>query len=151
MLTLLRNELPGKKRIEDVCFHICGVLGQNTSCEIVPVGQSGVLRNGCGLATSMPVNIEKHLLQVPSTPTLNSDNMSKMDVHASADSGSASVCCIDNALSPVHSMLQVDMKDRKGLVYDCLRFLRDVQMKVFHDCNFFYHDSHFHLVFSFII
>ncbi|GJP42724.1 hypothetical protein CLOM_g2261, partial [Closterium sp. NIES-68] len=37
---------------------------------------------------------------------------------------------VDNGMSPAHSMLQIQLKDRKGLVYDCLRTLRDLNMQV---------------------
>ena len=37
---------------------------------------------------------------------------------------------VDNNMSPGHSMLQVKAQDRKGLVYDCLRALKDAKMQV---------------------
>ncbi|KAI5055885.1 hypothetical protein GOP47_0029406 [Adiantum capillus-veneris] len=37
---------------------------------------------------------------------------------------------LDNSLSPAHSLLQISCKDRRGLLYDCTRTLRDFQMQV---------------------
>lgn len=37
---------------------------------------------------------------------------------------------IDNDMSPGHSVLLMEIKDRKGLVYDCLRTLKDLNLQV---------------------
>jgi hypothetical protein len=38
--------------------------------------------------------------------------------------------CIDNSLSPRHTLLKISCNDHKGLLYDCLRTLKDFQMGV---------------------
>eukprot|EP00850_Spirogloea_muscicola_P003045 SM000012S25307 [mRNA] locus=s12:212640:213779:- [translate_table: standard] len=37
---------------------------------------------------------------------------------------------LDNGLSPAHSVIQIVARERKGLLYDCLRALKDVHLQV---------------------
>lgn len=39
---------------------------------------------------------------------------------------------VDNSTSPVHSLLRVSCRNRKGLLYDCLRIVKDFKLKVAH-------------------
>jgi len=40
------------------------------------------------------------------------------------------VVTIDNSTSPAHSLLQISCKSRKGLLYDCLRIVKNLNLKV---------------------
>jgi len=37
---------------------------------------------------------------------------------------------VDNSTSSVYSLLQISCKSRKGLLYDCLRVVKDLNLKV---------------------
>lgn len=38
---------------------------------------------------------------------------------------------VDNSLSPVHTLLQIRCVDHKGLLYDIMRTLKDMNLKVY--------------------
>eukprot|EP00250_Pteridium_aquilinum_P026654 c33377_g1_i1 orf=329-1027(+) len=83
-------------------------------------------------------------LPLPDATSFTSNDVSEMDEgehelefdKASGHTGfsqSTSVV-LDNSLSPAHTLLQISCKDRRGLVYDCLRTLRDSQIQVVFGC-----------------
>lgn len=100
---------------EEVTKQLKEYLGEPCShCEIGPAGPE------CGGLTcsSLPASVTKDIFY-DDPATSGSEN------HANRV-----VVTFDNNTSPVHSMLQLTCKGRKGLLYDCLRTVKDFNLKV---------------------
>lgn len=97
--------------------HLSELLGDTcTHCEINPAGPE------CGglQCYPLPVSVTEDLLQEDGSPV--EKDKSRGGQHANVR--------IDNSTSPVHSLLQVTCKSRKGLLYDCLRTMKDFNYQV---------------------
>ncbi|GAQ77935.1 hypothetical protein KFL_000050700 [Klebsormidium nitens] len=117
-----RNELPKKRRRLDVLQCIRDPLGDDVTCDITlaapefaaSIGSAHVAPEGC-----LPGALAPHLAEGPMTSSFEED-----------EGIEATEVSIDNGMSRLHSALQVSTRDRKGLLYDCLRTLKDVNIQV---------------------
>jgi hypothetical protein len=118
-----RNIMPWKKRGEEVIGQVKELLGPNCShCEMRP-------------ATPQ----EKGLDILPAPAWLTKDLL--FDESAVCDRGrarvqhhprSAKIVVKHDIQSPLHTLLQVTCRRRKGLLYDCLRCVKDLRLQVAH-------------------
>lgn len=117
-LTESRKFTSFKKRQEDVCNQIKSVLGASPSlCEL----------------SLTPDNEFQESLDVGMFPMLP-DELFRESFTSFGDgrplSDSEFSVNIDNSLSPGHTLLQITFSDRKGILYDCTRVLRDLSLKI---------------------
>ncbi|KAG0570736.1 hypothetical protein KC19_6G184000 [Ceratodon purpureus] len=124
-----RNELPWKKRAEEVTKQLKEFLGELCSfCEINPAGPE------CGGLTCfpLPATMTKDIFY-DDPATFEQDRAKSVnDLTGCENPANRVVVNVDNSISPVHSLLQVTCKSRKGLLYDCLRTVKDFNLKVAH-------------------
>ena len=109
-----------KKRAEEVTKQLKEYLGEPCShCEI------GVAGPECGGLTcsSLPASMTKDIFY--DDPATFEKDHSTSEHHPNR-----AVVTFDNNTSPVHSLLQITCKSRKGLLYDCLRTVKDFNLKV---------------------
>jgi glycine cleavage system regulatory protein len=121
-----RNQLPWKARAEEVTKQLKEFLGESCSlCEINPAAPE------CGGLTCfpLPASMTKEIFyDDPSTfEQVHSRSEREQQPHSSRVH-----VTVDNNTSPVHSLLQLSCKSRKGLLYDCLRTVKDFNLKVAH-------------------
>eukprot|EP00271_Cylindrocystis_brebissonii_P006593 TRINITY_DN19366_c0_g1_i1.p1 TRINITY_DN19366_c0_g1~~TRINITY_DN19366_c0_g1_i1.p1 ORF type:complete len:436 (+),score=107.14 TRINITY_DN19366_c0_g1_i1:379-1686(+) len=122
-----RDELPAKHRIEDICDHVREALGDPVTpvdCRLAGPVQGA---DATTVSTAMPVTVEEHLL--PDRQLKDGGPFSEK-LFPSEKVVSTATVTLDNSISPAHSMLQIVAKDRKGLIYDCLRTLKDMRTQV---------------------
>eukprot|EP00850_Spirogloea_muscicola_P020924 SM000230S07360 [mRNA] locus=s230:179037:181919:- [translate_table: standard] len=119
-----RGELPAKHRAEEVCSRVQEALGlgdPSTRCEL---SAAGALAQDCALALVMPPSVEHSLF-------LEKEQGSDYDELEPGEKVVSPVpVTLDNGLSPAHSVIQIVARERKGLLYDCLRALKDVRLQV---------------------
>ncbi|KAG0596194.1 hypothetical protein M758_UG231500 [Ceratodon purpureus] len=116
------NIMPWKKRGEEVIGQVKELLGPNCShCEMRPASPE-----------------EKGLDVLPAPAWLTKDLF--FDESIPCDRGrwrvqhtrSAKIVVKHDIQSPLHTLLQVTCKRRKGLLYDCLRCVKDLRLQVAH-------------------
>lgn len=120
-----REMLHERKRQEDVCDRLKSILGETSSgCEIRQAGPEwGTL--DCTPFCSLSPSVAEELFN-EGLADLETD-VSSVDAHSSLQK----VCVtLDNSLSPGHTLLQIACQDRKGLLYDCMRVLKDFHIQV---------------------
>eukprot|EP00850_Spirogloea_muscicola_P006320 SM000030S11329 [mRNA] locus=s30:95988:98609:- [translate_table: standard] len=119
-----KGELPAKHRAEEVCSRVQEALGlgdPSTRCEL---SAAGALAQDCALALVMPPSVEHSLF-------LEKEHGSDYDELEPGEKVVSPVpVTLDNGLSPAHSVIQIVARERKGLLYDCLRSLKDVHLQV---------------------
>ncbi|KAI5065008.1 hypothetical protein GOP47_0019703 [Adiantum capillus-veneris] len=107
-----------KTRQEDVCDQIKSVLGATQSL--------------CQLSLTTDNDFQENL-DVRMFPTLP-DDLFRESFTSSGDSCPSTdpefSVNIDNSLSPGHTLLQITFSDRKGILYDCMRVLRDLNLRI---------------------
>lgn len=126
----LRNHLPWKTRAEEVTKQLREFLGDLCSfCEINPAGPE------CGGLTCfpLPASMTKEIFY--DDPATFEQDHSRNEKDHSRTEANRVVVTIDNSTSPVHSLLQLSCKSRKGLLYDCLRTVKDFNLKVSGDVS----------------
>ncbi|MCO5558117.1 hypothetical protein L7F22_011694 [Adiantum nelumboides] len=107
-----REMLHEKRRQDDLCFRLKSIFGKgNSSCVFALAGSEW------GGLDCTP------LLSVPSTLPMD---LCSRDAQ---EAGKVTIK-LDNFLSPGHTLLQIWCKDRRGLMYDCMRTLKDFQIQV---------------------
>ncbi|EFJ25064.1 hypothetical protein SELMODRAFT_173843 [Selaginella moellendorffii] len=106
--------LPSRERTLEVCERIKNLMGGlHSKCELKEAGpEYGGLM--CTPALNLP----------PSVSELLSSGVN------SQQNGDTPRVTIDDLLSPAHTLLQISCRDRKGLLYDCLRVLKDFNYQV---------------------
>jgi hypothetical protein len=130
-----RNELFWKKRVEEVCDQVRELLGD--TCSRCDLNQAGPECGGLGCAP-LPLQVANDLFTEVSIPLVTEKDDGEGGDLTCLD-GAHTVVTLDNSISPVHSLLQVTRKNRKGLLYDCLRTLKDMKLQVgFHLLAFQY-------------
>lgn len=125
-LTDMREMLHEKRRQELLCLRLKAVLGEDsTSCAVMLAGPEwGGLE--CSLHSGLPsflsddVFSEKHAESEPELRKTGGHTALPLKVSV----------MMDNSLSPAHTLLQISCKDRRGLLYDCMRTLKDFQIQV---------------------
>ncbi|CAK9249784.1 unnamed protein product [Sphagnum jensenii] len=123
-----RNELFWKKRVEEVCDQVRELLGD--TCSRCDLNQAGPECGGLGCAP-LPLQVANDLFTEVSVPLVTEKDDGEGGDLTCLD-GAHTVVTLDNSISPVHSLLQVTRKNRKGLLYDCLRTLKDMKLQVAH-------------------
>jgi hypothetical protein len=116
---VFRELLHTKNRREEAYERLQGVLGDSvTSCEI----DSATEDMSCCIQAS--ALLSPHVLE----------QMFDIDLIEGQLSHSRSNSCLsvtmDNSLSPVHTLIQIQCVDHKGLVYDIMRTLKDCSIQV---------------------
>ncbi|XP_057983608.1 ACT domain-containing protein ACR10 [Malania oleifera] len=118
-ITDTRELLHTKKRQEETCDHLHDVLGDAMiSCDIEMVGPE---ITACSQVSSfLPSVITENIftLEVP-----------KENLSGSRSSDGVSIS-MDNSLSPAHTLVQILCQDRKGLLYDIMKFLKDYNIQI---------------------
>ncbi|EMS64248.1 hypothetical protein TRIUR3_00431 [Triticum urartu] len=116
-LCLLRELLHTKSRREEAYEKLQSVLGDSvTSCEIESATED---MSSCLQASALlsPVVLEQMFSEVDAIE------------EQSRSSGSLSVT-MDNSLSPVHTLIQIQCGDHKGLLYDIMRTVKDCNIQI---------------------
>lgn len=130
-----RNQLLWKKRVSEVCDQVRELLGD--TCSRCVLNQAGPECGGLGCAP-LPLQVANDLFTEVSVPSVTEKDDGEGGDLTCLD-GAHTVVTLDNSISPVHSLLQVTRKNRKGLLYDCLRTLKDMELQVgFHLLAFQY-------------
>lgn len=141
-----RNELPENHRALEICDRVKGVLGSDTECSISPAPLDSIAdtptltrRKACKDAVSF-----SNLRSIVSKRRAGSGSRAERarslpaalaaatwDDEAAGDAGGGGVTLVvDNETSPSYTMLTLSCADRKGLLYDILRALKDVDLRV---------------------
>ncbi|CAK9256508.1 unnamed protein product [Sphagnum jensenii] len=123
-----RNKLPLKKRGEQVGDQLKDLLGSSFSYSDLSEASPEMADLSCA---PLVHTVAKDLFADVISPTETENDRSRGGSHTSLG-GEGTMVTIDNSISPVHSLLQVTCKSHKGLVYDCLRTLKDVNLQVAH-------------------
>ncbi|CAK9872048.1 unnamed protein product [Sphagnum jensenii] len=121
-------KLPLKKRAEEVGDQLKELLGSSFSHSEFSEASPGIGDLTCAPLAPMVAN---DVFAAVPAPIETEMDRSQGGPHTSLG-GEETVVTVDNSISPVHTLLQVTCKNRKGLVYDCLRTLRDVNLQVAH-------------------
>ncbi|XP_010534493.1 PREDICTED: ACT domain-containing protein ACR9 isoform X2 [Tarenaya hassleriana] len=112
------NLLHTKQRQVDTCNHLTAVLGEHgVSCELELAGPEYESVQGF---SSLPPAVAHELF--------GSSEPADTEI-ASSDTNKA-VITVDNQLSPVHTLLQIQCVDQKGLFYDILRTSKDCNIQI---------------------
>ncbi|XP_015076608.1 ACT domain-containing protein ACR9 [Solanum pennellii] len=112
-----------KQRRDETCEHLSNVLGEYCiSCELQLSGPECEVQQGF---TSLPQEVAEELF---------SCELSKEAVPMSSASDTArlkkATITVDNLLSPVHTLLQIQCVDQKALIYDILRTSKDCDIQI---------------------
>ncbi|OIT03215.1 PREDICTED: ACT domain-containing protein ACR9-like [Nicotiana attenuata] len=112
-----------KQRRDETCEHLSDVLGEYCiSCELQLAGPECEVQQGF---SSLPQEVAEELF---------SCELSKEAVPKSSSSDTAKLkkatITVDNLLSPVHTLLQIQCVDQKGLIYDILRTSKDCDIQI---------------------
>jgi hypothetical protein len=115
-----------KKRGEQVGDQLKDLLGSSFSYSDLSEASPETADLSCA---PLVHTVAKDLFADVISPTETENDRSRGGSHTSLG-GEGTMVTIDNSISPVHSLLQVTCKSHKGLVYDCLRTLKDVNLQV---------------------
>lgn len=119
----LSDSRTNKGRQELVCDHIKSVLGSSQSfCELSPTSDNELNEYlDLGMYPMIPEDLFSERAISTEAGTLLSDSV----CHAPEFSVN-----IDNSLSPGHTLLQITFQNRRGILYDCMRVLRDLNLQI---------------------
>ena len=119
-----RNILHSKIGREETSEHITIMLGECCiSCELELAGPEYKSQQGF---SSIPEAIAENLFSCDVSAAENGPRTLKSDAIKLKE---ASVV-VDNTLSPAHSLLQIQCRDKKGLIYDIFRISKDCEIQV---------------------
>lgn len=96
-------------------------------CEMTPAGpEYGGLD-----CFPLPTSVSKEIFcDDPAAFEQDHPRNEKKDHKRNKNPANRVVVTVDNSTSSVHSLLQISCKTRKGLLYDCLRVVKDLHLKV---------------------
>lgn len=119
----IRDLLHTQQRRDETCEHLSDVLGEYCiSCELQLSGAECEVQQGF---TSLPQEVAEELfsceLSKEAIPKSSASDMAKLK---------KATIAVDNLLSPVHTLLQIQCVDQKGLIYDILRTSKDCDIQV---------------------
>ncbi|XP_076919722.1 ACT domain-containing protein ACR9-like [Bidens hawaiensis] len=110
------NLLHTKTGREETCEHLSVVLGECCiSCEIELAGPEYECQQGL---SSIPESIAEKLFSCEFSLMEDASKVKEASV------------MVDNLLSPAHSLLQIQCRDQKGLIYDILRISKDYDIQI---------------------
>ncbi|KAL8166812.1 hypothetical protein V2J09_008311 [Rumex salicifolius] len=105
-----------KNRRDDTCKRIESVLGDSCiNCELQVAGPE----YGCHQESSLSF-----------TPAISQEILNTLLAKEPPSSSLKPEITVDNLLSPAHTLLQVHCVDQKGLLYDILRTIKDLNMRM---------------------
>ncbi len=120
-----RELLDTKQRRDDVCEHLMAVLGKNSiTCEIQLAGPEYERLRG---VSNLPPAVAEELF---SCEPSDKDTSALQARSPSMKTVNKATITVDNLLSPVHTLLQIQCLDQKGLIYDVMRTLKDCDIQV---------------------
>ncbi|KAL4458483.1 hypothetical protein ABPG75_013348 [Micractinium tetrahymenae] len=132
-----RNELPENHRVLEVCDRVKGALGPDTECTITPAPpdslaagastSTALRRKACKDVTSSS-NLRRIVGSKKALSSSGSVEAGLRDIYAERHAGVE--VSVDNETSPSHTMLTLRCRDRKGLLYDLFRSLKDMELRV---------------------
>lgn len=112
----IRNILHAKIGRDETCEHLRIVLGDCCiSCELEVAGPEYEYQQGL---SSIPESIAQKLFSCEFSVMEDASKVKEASV------------IIDNLLSPAHSLLQIQCRDQKGLIYDILRISKDCDIQI---------------------
>lgn len=135
------------KKALEICDRVKGVLGPDTECSIslapldsIAEGPSLVRRKACKDAVSFSnlrsIMTRRRTAERPVPVPIPAEVSPRLAGAAAAardawsDRPSAVTVSVDNETSPSYTMLSLECADRKGLLYDILRALKGVDLRV---------------------
>lgn len=119
-----RDLLHTKQRRDNICEHLMAALGEYCiTCELkLPGPEYESLQGNSSLPPAIAEELFSYQLKDEEAyPKALSSNMGAVK--------KASIT-VDNSLSPVHTVLQIECVDQKGLFYDVLRTSKDCNIQV---------------------
>ncbi|KAF5794846.1 putative [Protein-PII] uridylyltransferase [Helianthus annuus] len=110
------NILQTKIGREETCEHLSVVLGECCiSCEVEVAGPEYECQQ---LLSTIPELIAEKLFSCEFSAMEDASKVKEASV------------MVDNLLSPAHSLLQIQCRDQKGLIYDILRISKDCDIQI---------------------
>ncbi|XP_017188589.1 ACT domain-containing protein ACR9 isoform X1 [Malus domestica] len=119
-----RELLHTKQRRDDICEHLMAALGEYCiTCELkLPGPEYESLQGNSSLPPALADELFSYQLKdeeaYPKALTRNMRTVKKTSI------------TVDNSLSPVHTVLQIQCVDRKALFYDIMRTSKDCNIQV---------------------
>lgn len=114
-----------RKRQDETCKRLNAVLGDSCIiCELQLAGSEYEYNHGHGISLS-PM-LAKELFQCE----LSDNQVRSQALSSDMKKLKKSNVTVDNSLSPVHTLLQIRCVDHKGLLYDIMRTLKDMNLKI---------------------
>lgn len=121
-----RDLLHTTKRREDVCDRLKSVIGESsTNCELRLTPPELMAMEYAPILLLSPSIIDQ--LFTSELTQFQADSNSLQSKSTLINKVSVT---IDNSLSPGHTLLQISCKDRRGLLYDVLRTLKDYNIQI---------------------
>jgi hypothetical protein len=131
-----REELPEAHRVLEICDRVKAVLGADALCSVAAAPEGADAAGGPGGATSrLPckdaasrgslraiVHRRRASLAAPPEPTPASPGSAAAAADVAVE--------VDNTTSPAHTLITLRCRDRKGLLYDLFRSLKEVDLRV---------------------
>ncbi|KAJ7971295.1 ACT domain-containing protein [Quillaja saponaria] len=119
-----------KQRRDDVCDHLMSVLGDCCiSCELQLAGaEFGSFQ----VFSSLPSAVAEELFSCG----LSDQSTSLQSLSPDLKTLKRATVAVDNSLSPVHTLLQIQCVDQKGLCYDIMRISKDYDIQSRTNRNF---------------
>ncbi|GBG69932.1 hypothetical protein CBR_g4757 [Chara braunii] len=114
-----REELPSAERANEVREQVLQELDPLTTVELSIAGPE------CGVFSSLDCSPASRMMPSVAEALFPDD----FDGWKDKNSEQATVK-IDNAMSDKQTMVEIDARDRRGLMYDCMRTLKDLKLKV---------------------
>ncbi|KAJ7971296.1 ACT domain-containing protein [Quillaja saponaria] len=113
-----------KQRRDDVCDHLMSVLGDCCiSCELQLAGaEFGSFQ----VFSSLPSAVAEELFSCG----LSDQSTSLQSLSPDLKTLKRATVAVDNSLSPVHTLLQIQCVDQKGLCYDIMRISKDYDIQI---------------------
>jgi UTP:GlnB (protein PII) uridylyltransferase len=131
-----RNELPENHRVLEVCDRVKGALGPDTDCTITPApadslaaGASTVPRRKACKDVTSSSNLRRIVGSMKSLQPGGSGSEGAAPKDSHAQRQEAVEVNADNETSPAHTLLTLRCRDRKGLLYDLFRALKDIDLR----------------------
>lgn len=118
-----------KDRREVICEKIRLSLGQGTLVELKLAGPEC---SGLDCAPHLPALVPKDLFDEGQYDLVSSGGKNLFKTLSCPTLPTMTKLELENTVSPVHTSMQIECRDRKGLFYDCMRTLKDNNMQVCH-------------------
>lgn len=121
---VFRRLLHTKERQDELCERLYTVLGE--SCISCKLQLAGPQYDSLQCVSSLSPHVAEELFRFTLSDCENRSQALSSEIK---ELKKASVTT-DNSLSPVHTLLQINCVDHKGLLYDIMRTLKDCNIQV---------------------